>query len=273
MYKLLLVSDRDDVLEAFAQIDNWERQGFKPPHIRHDYEGTLDSLSKHHADGIAIAVVPEEEKKILAYLQENYPNVPIFQAGTTPAEVLRYLNELNILLNRIHADFSNDGFREIDMLQECRHEFFRKLMTGKIERKADLMRNMRLLRSRMDPEKPCMLMELEQPATVVGQDKLEGRWHYGADRLELALRNSFGGDLEGVHILPTVHTDGRILVLCCALYGVETTISTQDKMTAILTSHIADGVSHLKEFFGLDLHITGIRIIPSLYVLCADAAE
>jgi hypothetical protein len=271
MYKLLLVSDREDVLNAFAQIQNWERQGFKPPHIRHDYEGTLDSLSKHHADGISIAVVPEEERKILPYLQENYPNVPIFQAGTTPEEVLRYLNELNILLNRIHADFSNDGFREIDMLQECRHEFFRKLMTGRVERKDDLVRNMRLLRSRMDPDRPCLMVELEQP--VIGeQDRLEGRWHYGADRLELALRNSFGGDVSGIHILPTVHTNGRILVLCCALYGIETEV-TGDQMTAMLTAHIADGIAHLKEFFGLELHIAEIRVLPSLSVLCTDAAE
>ena len=271
MYKLLLVSDRDEVLNAFQQVQNWERQGFKPPHIRHDFEGTLDSLSKHHADGIAVAVVPEEEKKILAYLQENYPNVPIFQAGTTTEEVLRYLNELNILLNRIHADFSNDRFREIDMLQECRHDFFRKLMTGRVDRKDDLVRNMRLLRSRMDPDRPCLLVELEQPEDV-GSDRLEGRWHYGPDRLELALRNSFGGDVEGIHILPTVHTDGRILVLCCALYGVESAV-TGDRMTAMLTSHIADGIAHLKEFFGLDLHIAGIRVLPSLYVLCTDAAE
>ena len=67
---------------------------------------------------------------------------------------------------------------------------------------------MRLLRSRMDPEKPCLVMELEQPEEN-GQEKLEGRWHYGADRLELTLRKSFGGDIQGVHILPTVHTDGR----------------------------------------------------------------
>ena len=271
MYKLLLVSDREDVLNAFEQIQNWERQGFKAPHIRHDFEGTKDSLAKHHADGIAVAVEPEEEKKILAYLQEYFPNVPLFQAGTNREEVLRYLNELNILLNRIHADFSNDRFREIDMLQECRHEFFRKLMTGRVSRKDDLVRNMRLLRSRMDPDRPCMMVELEQPATN-NTDKLEGRWHYGSDRLEIALRNSFGGDIEGIHILPTVHTDGRILVLCCALYGVETPI-TGDRMTAMLTTHIADGIAHLKEFFGLDLHISGIRVLPSLYVLCTDATE
>ena len=56
MYKLLLVSDQEDVLKAFGQISNWELHGFKPPHIRHDYEGAVDSLAKHHADGICIAV-------------------------------------------------------------------------------------------------------------------------------------------------------------------------------------------------------------------------
>ncbi len=271
MYKLLLVSDQEDVLNAFEQINDWERQGFKPPHIRHNYDGMLDSLAKHHADGISIAVGPEEEQKIFQYLQENYPNVPIFQAGRTREEVLRYLNELNILLNRIHADFSNDRFDELDMLQECRHDFFRKLMTEKIERKEDVSRSMKLLRSKMDPERPCMLVEIQQ---VYGEDKdkLEGRWHYGPDRLELALRYSFGGDVQGIHILPTVHTDGRILVLCCSLRGVECTVS-EGEMTALLTSHITTGIAHLKEFFGLELHISGIRILPSLYALCADAAE
>ena len=197
MYKLLLVSDREEILNAFDQIENWERHGFKKPHIRHDYEGMLDSLAKHHADGISIAVVPEEAKKIYPYLQANYPNVPIFEAGETEDEILRYLNELNILLNRIHADFSNDGFTEIDMLMECRHEFFRKLLTGRVENKDDLVRNMHLLRSRMDPEETCMIMELAQPSATE-QDKLEGRWHYGQDRLELTLRQSFGGDVQGV---------------------------------------------------------------------------
>ena len=76
MYKLLLVSDQEDVLNAFAGISNWEIHGFKAPHIRHDFEGTVDSLAKHHADGICIALSdPDEEEKILAYLQEYFPDV------------------------------------------------------------------------------------------------------------------------------------------------------------------------------------------------------
>ncbi len=270
MYKLLLITDQAEVLDAFDQVGNWERTGFKYPHIRHDLEGTKDSLAKHHADGIAIAVSPEEEEKILAYLQENFPAVSIFQAGRTRQEVLRYLNELNILLNRLHADFSNDRFTQADMLQECRHEFFRKVMTGKVATPEELVRNMRLLRSRMDADRPCLLIELGQKEADDGQ--LEGRWHYGTDRLELTLRKSLGGDFGGIHVLPTVHPDGRILVLACPLHGVETAVSG-DSMTAMITDHIREGINHLKEYFDLELTLKEIRILPALNALCTGAGE
>jgi hypothetical protein len=269
MYKLLLVSDQEEVLNAFARIQNWELLGFKQPHIRHDFEGTKDSLAKHHADGICIAVNPDQEELILAYLQENYPNVSIFEAGRSEEEVLRYLSELKILLNRIHADFYNERSNTRDVLQMCRHEFFRKVINGKIRSSVDLHRNMRLLRSRMDADRPCLLIELGQS---VPYDKLEGRWHYGDESLEIALRTSFAGDLNGIHILPTIHSDGRILVLACPLHGVDTDM-TVDTMTAMLTSYTADSIEHMKEYFGLELHITEIRVFPALTALCGNTDE
>ena len=272
MYKLLLITDQDDVLDAFNQVENWERTGFKYPHIRHDLEGTIDSLAKHHADGIAIAVSSsEEEERILAYLQDNFPTISIFEAGRTKQEVLRYLNELNILLNRLNADFSNDRFTQTDMLQECRHEFFRKVMTGKVATRDDLIRNMRLLRSRMDADRPCVLVELCQKEDEDGQ-LLEGRWHYSQDRLELTLRKSLGGDFEGIHVLPTVHPDGRILVLACPLHAVESKLSKED-LTAMMTKHIREGIDHLKEYFDLELTLKDMRILPALNALCTEAGN
>ncbi len=268
MYKLLLITDQPEVLDAFDQVGNWERTGFKYPHIRHDLEGAKDSLAKHHADGIAIAVSPEEEEKILAYLQESFPTVSIFEAGRNRQEVLRYLNELNILLNRLHADFSNDSFSTGAMLQECRHELFRKVMTGKVTPREELIRNMRLLRSRMDADRPCLLIELTQKEPT--EDQLEGSWHYGRDQLELTLRKSLACDIEGIHVLPTVHPDGRILVLACPLHGEETTVSG-DSMTAMITDHVEKGIAHLREYFGLELTLKDIRILPALNALCADA--
>ena len=240
MYKLLLVSDQEDVLNAFAGIQNWEMLGFKQPHIRHDFEGTKDSLAKHHADGICIAVNHDQEELILAYLQQNFPNVSIFERTNTR-----------------------------DILQMCRHEFFRKVINGKIKNSTDLHRNMRLLRSRMDADRPCLLIELDQSAPF---DKLEGRWHYGKEQLEIALRTSFAGDLNGIHILPTVHSDGRILVLACPLHGVDTDM-TVDTMTAMLTSYTADSIEHMKEYFGLELHISGIRVFPALTAMCENTDE
>ena len=266
MYKLLLVSDQEEVLNAFASINNWELLGFKPPHIRHDFEGTKDSLAKHHADGISLAVSPEQEELILAYLQENFPNVSIFEAGRNEEDVRKYLSELKVLLNRIHADFYNERSNTRDVLQMCRHEFFKKVINGQVKNSDDLHRNMRLLRSRMDADRPCLLIEIDQSAPF---DKLEGRWHYGKERLEVALRTSFAGDKNGIHILPTIHSDGRILVLACPLHGVDTDM-TVDTMTAMLTTYTADSISHMKEYFGLDLHITGIRVFPALTALCGD---
>jgi hypothetical protein len=269
MYKLLLVSDQDDVLNAFASVENWELHGFKAPHIRHDFEGTVDSLAKHHADGICIAVSPEQEERIIDYLQEFFPDVPIFDPGHTEEEVLRYLYELRTLLNRIHADYSNERIDLRGKLQSIRHEYFRKLIKGEVLSSNDLHRNMRLLRSRMDADRPCLLIQIAESVDI---DKLEGRWHEGRDRLEVALRNSFSGDLNGFHILPTVHSDGRILVLACPLHGVDIEM-TVDDMTAMLTNYSAECIAHMKDFFGVELHISEIRVLPALTSLCGETDQ
>ena len=86
MYKLLLVSDQDEVLDAFAQINNWELLGFKQPHIRHDFEGTKDSLAKHHADGICIAVSKEQEE-LLELVENAYKDcLRLYKSGVPVKE-------------------------------------------------------------------------------------------------------------------------------------------------------------------------------------------
>ncbi len=268
MYKLLLVSDREEVLKAFGEITNWEMLGFRQPHIRNNYDGMLDSLQKHHADGIAIAMTEQnEENQIYAYLQQHYPAVSIFEAGTNQEEIIRYLGELKTLLNRIRADFSNENFSEADILQQCRHEFLRKVMAGKMTDQAELRRYMHLLRSKMDADRPCLVMDIEQSA--VRDDRLEGRWPYGEQLLEGALKKSFGGNYLGLHIFPSVYPDGRIVVLACPLHGEEKQLS-EEEMKEEVTRHVTDGVLHLKEYNGLDLHITGVRIMPALTAFCGS---
>lgn len=112
--------------------------------------------------------------------------LPIMAVSTKPGVIESYAVELRRLLGRINADVSNDAFSTADLLKECRHEFFRALMDGRATSEEDVLRHLRLIRSKMDPTKPCVVAELEIPAD---NDFLRGRWQYGSDRLEVALRN------------------------------------------------------------------------------------
>ena len=266
MYKLLLVSDREDVLEAFDQVHNWGFNGFNRPHIRHDLEGAKESLQKHHADGISVALDPEAEKEIWDFLQREYPMLPIFEAGQTPTEVQEYLGELRVLLNRLHADFSSDTFDEKRMMLLARRTFFRRLVRTNAIPRREVRRKLRLLRSRMDPDKPCILMDVEQSA--LEEDRLVGRWQDSDHLLERELYQSFGGDVKGFHVLPLVTEDGKVFVLAGALRDQE----QEGDMTAALESAVEEGFRHAEEYRGIHLRVTGIQILPSLYAFCPDYA-
>ena len=264
MYKLLLVSDQEDVLEAFARVTNWGFNGFNSPHIRYDLEGAKDSFSKHHADAIILAVRPEKEEELLSFLQEKYPMLPICEAGKTPGEVLEYLGELRQLLNQLNADFSSDTFNERQMMLRCRRYLFRSLVSGRKVTCKTLYREMRLLRSRMDPDLPCILVDVQQAA--LEEDRLVGRWQDSDHLLEKELYQSFGGDLEGFHVLPLVTDEGKIYVLAGALRDQKQT----EDMVAILNQRMEDGIRHAEEFRGLHLRVMGIQVLRSMFAFCSD---
>ena len=265
MYKLLLVSDRNDVLDVYQQISNWERIGFKPPHIRHDFEGTKQSLSIHHADGIGIDVIPEEREKIIAFLQKEYPYLPIFQVGRSTEEAVRYLNELKAVLNRLYADFSSDRSDVPEVMLECRHDLFRRLVSGKVLDEGYLYRQMRLLRSRMEADRPCMLIEMSQPADE--ENMLDCRWHGSYQMMERTLFTSFSRDIHGYHVLPLITEEGKIYILAGSLH-VRQPGDEDESITTTIQNSVEEGIQHAREFFGVNLHMNNIQVLSSMNVLC-----
>lgn len=264
MYKLLLATDKPDIMEAFQAVNSWESLGFRTPRMVSTVQAAIDSLKKHHADGIAVAFDSENDGALNACLMQEYPILPIINASRQPGQVIDDVCELRALLNRTHADFSNDSFGEADMLQLCRHEFFRGLIGGEVQKPEDVVRRMRLLRSHMCPDKPCVLLELAMPE---GDNFLTGRWHYGSERLEVALRNFFGVELEGLRMLVSVLPDERIFLLACPMIG-ET---TADSISGVVYSHAEESITHVKEYLGLHLSIASVRVLPSLKALAQNA--
>lgn len=264
MYKLLLATDKPEIMEAFQAVSSWELLGFRTPRVVSTVQAAIDSLKKHHADGIAFSFDEKGDETLMNHLASEYPILPIIQAGRNAGQVTDAVNELCSLLNRTHADFSNDNFGEADMLQLVRHEFFRNLIAGKVVGTAAVLRRMKLLRSRMNPEQPCVLLELTMPE---GDSFLTGRWHYGSERLEIALRNFFGVELEGMRMLVSVLPDERIFLLACPMLGEEAT----DSISGLVHHHAEDSIAHVREYLGLHLTITSVRVLPNLTALAINA--
>lgn len=264
MYKLLLATDKPEIMEAFQAVESWESLGFRPPRMVNTVQSAVDSLKKHHADGIAIAFDQSNDATLMNHLVTEYPILPIINAEDKPGQVVDDVCELRTLLSRTHADFSDDSFGEADMLQLCRHEFFRSLIGGRINRKEDVLRRLRLLRSRMNPTQPCVLLELAMPE---GDNFLTGRWHYGAERLEVALRNFFGVQLQGMRILVSVLPDERIFLLACPMLDEE----AADSISGVVHRHAEDSIALVKEYLGLHLTIAGVRVLPDLTSLAMNA--
>lgn len=264
MYKLLLATSRPETLDAFNGIPSWEAMGFRKPRIVAGAQEAMEALENYHVDAIAFDLPAEEDAQLMAYLTEHEPILPIFEACRKTTGLVTAVKELRGLLNRTHADFSNDDFGEKDMLQLCRHDFLRSLLGGQVKTRKDVEVHLRLLRSKMDPHKPCVVLDM---AACAGDDFLSGRWHYGSERLEVALRNFFGVELDGMRIVASVMQDETIRLLCCPMLGAQ--VET-DSITALVTQHAEGAMEHVREYLDLDLHITNIHVLPMLTMLARE---
>ena len=264
MYKLLLVTDQEDVLKAFSEVEDWSYLGFHQPHIRRDLEGAKDGLRKHHVDGIAVALSEESENSLIEFLREEYPLLPIVEAGRTQEEIREYMGGFRRLLNHLKADFSSAGKDEGEMLIRARHHFFRSLAGGSRMPRRQMAREIRLLRSRMDPNMPCFFFRLEQ--TAKEEDRLVGRWQDSDHLLERELYQSFGGDVDGMHVLPLVTLKGDIWVVCGCLRGEKQPADISERMDEAIQA----GLRHAEEYRGLHLRVAEKQEYPSFFALASD---
>lgn len=263
MYKLLLATDQPEVLQAFGEITDWDRLGFRQPRIAATAAEAVDSLTHHHADAVAIAMQAGEEAQLTAAMRCPHWHLrPIMRAASDPVTVRKDLVETELLLSRTHADYSNDPYNEENMMQLERHAFFRRLLAGE-ERSEDRMRRyLRLLRSAMDPDQPCVLMQLHLPDT---DGYLAAHWQYGPDRLEVAMRNIFGAELNGMRILISVLPDERIYLLAGVLLDHDA--PDEDSMEEMVRAHAEDSITHVKEFLNIDVDIAQTQRLPTLTAL------
>lgn len=261
MYKLMLVTSVPEVLESFASIQSYEMMGFQCPVICANAQEAEELLKIRHMDGIAYELGDDENARFSQFLYDSHPSLPVFAAARTNDEAMETLRELSTLLVRLHADLSNDPISAYDMLSMCRHDFFRALLAGKIKGETRVRHSLRMLRSLMDPDSPCVIVQLSAPED---DDFISGRWHYGSVRLETAIRNFFGVEYGDLRILVCVMPDESIRLLFCTMRG---NTPAGDSITGIVTSHTEESLALIDQYLGLKLSVKSITVLPHLMSL------
>lgn len=265
MYKLLLVTDATDVQNAFEKIQDWSMLGYRAPRVANGAKAALESLSRHHADGLALGLQNrEEEQFLLSCLMQQYPQLPIIDAPADEDLIRRNIGELSTVITFIRSDNCDGRYDEADAMAQLRHDFFRALMRGDITDSAVVRRKLRLLRSRMDPDSSCVVVRFSLPAD---DGYLAGRWHYGSERLEVAMRNLFGRDLEGMRLLISVPRDEEIDLLACPMLG--ETMRPEDSQTSLVTAHVSQAVEHVHEYLGIDMRVRSVEVLTGVEALAS----
>lgn len=263
MYRLLIVSKDPRVEDMFASLDGWETMGFKQPRLRTTVEDAIACMQKHHVDAIAVEQSPEFDE-LIAYLDQAYPALPIFHIEKSADEQLATLKEVYQLLNQLHFDHSNDDYDEAYYFKLAREHWMKMLLSGMVSSPVKVLINHRLFRCVESVDAPCIYARLSVPS---GDSFLTGRWHYGSERLEIALRNFFGNDHEKMLVHIAVVAPEEVRVLACP--KPEYTHSASFGADHVL-GFIEETIDQIEQYLGLKMNVVDIRKLENITAFATD---
>lgn len=247
----------------FTSMDGWEAVGFKVPRLRSSVDDAVECMHKHAIDAIA-ADQSLAVQGMNAYLDREYPNLPIFAIEENADKQWKTIREISGLLSRLNADDSNDAYDQAYRLSKQRDFWMKKLLSGMVPSVDEIRRGMRLYRCMERIDVPCMLARLSLQS---GDSFLVERWHYGSERLETALRNFFGTKHDHMLLHVAVISQEEARVLC---YPTEIADGLSENATY---DYIQETVDQIDHYIGLSMKVIDVRRIAGLSSFAADQAH
>ncbi len=254
MYRLLVVTDHQDIKQTIEQIADWEKMGFRAPRIVEDTQGALERLENHRVDAIGMRVNDQEKEKMLHILKNDYPNLPIIHLSTKKEKQIAIIQQLKLFLNRINADYSNDNYTKDEMIEIERNHLIHDLLAGSIHSVEELKDQANMMRFPISMTEPCMVVEMDTPT---GDEYLAGRWHYGSERLEVALRNVFSNYVNNYYFGIAVVSSTTIRMIIAAF-------KQEDKEYPIdqsIMDALADALESIKQYLDLHINIKSVGVV------------
>ena len=261
MYKLLLVTDREDVIEVFGHIDNWGQMMFHPVTIIQDVQEALSYLNAHSVDAIGYSIAHADVTALQQYITDH-PSLPVFQTHQHDDMLHTELLRIRRFLDRMHADDSDEYYDEKVILQMLRDELMTQLLSGQIASEEELTSRIKLVRANASMTMACYLYDYDLPQ---GEVYLSDRWHYGRERLESALRNNFlGRFIEDVYYDVAVLTARHIRIFACPRFN---TTRTNEEIQLSVEARINKVVEDVKNYLDLDLHLEQVTKLNNITAL------
>ena len=254
MYRLLIVTTNRDVKEMFASMEGWEALDVKPPRVRESVEDAVECMKKHPIDAIAVEELPEFEP-LMKYLDEQAPSMPLFDIKRDAKAQMATVREAVRLLTRLRADDSNDEYDPAYMMERERARWLRRVIAGLEPTAEDICRGLRLHRCTERPCVPCVLARLELPSD---DGFMSERWHYGGERLEVALSNFFGREHGHMRLRVAVISPEEVRVLC---YPVDESEGLSENAAF---EYVQETIEQIARYLGLTLKVLEVRRMAGL---------
>ena len=260
MYKLLLVTDRPDIQALFLDQINWSRLNCRLPYTAQGPEEAIELLNTKPIDAVGYRIEKQDAFPLTKFLRYGRPSLPIFEVCDQKQRQMVALKQLIAVLDRLHSDFYDDYYDEEAMLTIQRDEIVHRLLAEEMTDWEAVKREMKLIRSHVSLDQPCILYDIDMPQGDVYLSEHRG---HAQQRLESALRNNFFGRyVDGIYYAVAVLTPRHIRIVCMPMHGQEP--ETPEDMGRRTDAHIADSIQRIKEFLDLDMEVTRSSWMESL---------
>ena len=261
MYKLLLVTDREEVIDTFAKVQNLADMMMDPVTVIRDILEAIAYLERNAVDAVGYSFRLTDPAPLHTYLMDVRPSMPIFQTHHHDNTLRDELVRVRAFLDRMRMDDSQEGMDEAQALQYLRDELMHQLLAREIPSPAELKSRLKLVRAQnISTEKPAYLFDFDMPQ---GELYLDGRWRYGRQRLESALRNNFiGRYADGIHYGVAMLSPRHIRLIACQEKGGKDE-SPQDCERRV-RDYVDDKVSRVKQYLDLELELEQYTVLGSI---------
>lgn len=260
MYKLLLVTDKEEIRSLYSGFPEWENLGFERPTVAASAGEGIAKLNQGRYDAISWLLSISEGKRFFSELAKR----PEMMGMETVRDELRLRQEISSARRKLTSrDAARQTKQVDDYTRMMQGEFFCNLLRGEAPLDAQIDEKLRSLKLyTLSAQRPVVTASFRLPQ---GDYFLSEVWKYGRERLENALKNIFeAGDEEIVYVLLVINPHHMRLI---ALLRED--MSKEDLYERML-EHLSGCERCLAEHFELTLNIKRVVEYDSLYELSRE---